>query len=79
MADEETSKLHKDRNKILMQHAEQSFTEALDEINVKAADREYPSWGMPSFRYGFSHAIQRGLSDWLRLLRQVTSGVSATA
>ena len=33
MADEETSKLHKDRNKILMQHAEQSFTEALDEIN----------------------------------------------
>ena len=34
MADEETSKLHKDRNKILMQHAEQSFTEALDEINA---------------------------------------------
>ena len=34
MADEETSKLHKDRNKILMQHAEQSFAEALDEINA---------------------------------------------
>ena len=34
MADEETSKLHKDRNKILMQHAEQSFKEALDEINA---------------------------------------------
>ena len=34
MADEETSKLHKDRNKILMQYAEQSFTEALDEINA---------------------------------------------
>ena len=34
MADEETSKLHKDRNKILMQHAEQSFTDALDEINA---------------------------------------------
>ena len=34
MANEETSKLHKDRNKILMQHAEQSFTEALDEINA---------------------------------------------
>ena len=34
MADEETSKLHKDRNKILMQHAEQSFTEALNEINA---------------------------------------------
>ena len=34
MAEEETPKLHKDRNKILMQHAEQSFTEALDEINA---------------------------------------------
>tara|TARA_B000000441_G_scaffold82776_1_gene56449 strand:+ start:43 stop:513 length:471 start_codon:yes stop_codon:yes gene_type:complete len=34
MADEETSKLHKDRNKILMQYAEQSFTDALDEINA---------------------------------------------
>ena len=34
MAEEETSKLHKDRNKILMKHAEQSFTEALDEINA---------------------------------------------
>ena len=34
MADEETSKLHKDRNKILMQYAEQSFAEALDEINA---------------------------------------------
>ena len=34
MADEETSKLHKDRNKILMQHAEQSFSDALDEINA---------------------------------------------
>ena len=34
MAEEETSKLHKDRNKILIQHAEQSFAEALDEINA---------------------------------------------
>ena len=34
MAEEETSKLHKDRNKILMQYAEQSFSEALDEINT---------------------------------------------
>ena len=34
MAEEETSKLHKDRNKILMQHAEQSFSVALDEINA---------------------------------------------
>ena len=34
MADDETSKLHKDRNKILMQYAEQSFTDALDEINA---------------------------------------------
>lgn len=33
MADEETSKLHKDRNKILMQYAEQSFSGALEEIN----------------------------------------------
>ena len=34
MADEETSKLHKDRNKILVQYAEQSFSDALDEINA---------------------------------------------
>ena len=34
MADDETYKLHKDRNKRLRQHAEQSFTEALDEINA---------------------------------------------
>ena len=34
MAEEETSKLHKDRNKILMQYAEQSFADALDEINA---------------------------------------------
>ena len=34
MAEEETSKLHKDRNKILIQHAEQSFSDALDEINA---------------------------------------------
>ncbi len=34
MAEEETSKLHKDRNKILMQYAEQSFSVALDEINA---------------------------------------------
>ena len=34
MAEQETSKLHKDRNKILMQYAEQSFSEALDEINT---------------------------------------------
>ncbi len=33
MAEEETSKLHKDRNKILIQHAEQSFSDALDQIN----------------------------------------------
>ena len=33
MAQEETSKLHKDRNKILMKYAEQSFSDALDEIN----------------------------------------------
>ena len=33
MAEEETPKLHKDRNKILMQHAERSFSDALDEIN----------------------------------------------
>jgi len=40
MADDETSKLHKDRNKILMQHAEQSFTEALDEINASLASEK---------------------------------------
>ena len=34
MAEEETSKLHKDRNKILVQYAEQSFSDALDEINT---------------------------------------------
>ena len=34
MGEEETPKLHKDRNKILMQYAEQSFSEALDEINT---------------------------------------------
>ena len=34
MAEEETSKLHKDRNKILIKHAEQSFSDALDEINA---------------------------------------------
>ena len=34
MAEEETSKLHKDRNKILVQYAEQSFSDALDEINA---------------------------------------------
>ena len=33
MAQEETPKLHKDRNKILMKYAEQSFSDALDEIN----------------------------------------------
>ena len=33
MGEEETPKLHKDRNKILMQYAEQSFSAALDEIN----------------------------------------------
>ena len=33
MAEEETSNLHKDRNKILVQYAEQSFSGALDEIN----------------------------------------------
>ena len=34
MGEEETPKLHKDRNKILMQYAEQSFSAALDEINA---------------------------------------------
>ena len=34
MGEEETPKLHKDRNKILMQYAEQSFSGALDEINA---------------------------------------------
>ena len=34
MAEEETSKLHKDRNKILVKYAEQSFSDALDEINA---------------------------------------------
>ena len=34
MAEEETSKLHRDRNKILVQYAEQSFSDALDEINA---------------------------------------------
>ena len=33
MAQEEPPKLHKDRNKILMKYAEQSFSDALDEIN----------------------------------------------
>ena len=34
MGEEETTELHKDRNKILMQYAEQSFSAALDEINA---------------------------------------------
>ena len=34
MGEEETPKLHKDRNKILVQYAEQSFSGALDEINA---------------------------------------------
>ena len=34
MVEEDTSKLHKDRNKILMQYADQSFSSALDEINA---------------------------------------------
>ena len=34
MGEEETPELHKDRNKILMQYAEQSFSGALDEINA---------------------------------------------
>ena len=34
MGEEETPELHKDRNKILMQYAEQSFSAALDEINA---------------------------------------------
>ena len=33
MGEDETPELHKDRNKILMQYAEQSFSAALDEIN----------------------------------------------
>ena len=37
MAEEETSKLHKDRNKILVQYAEQSFSDELDEINASLA------------------------------------------
>ena len=34
MAEQETPNLHKDRNKILMQYAESSFSDALDEINA---------------------------------------------
>ena len=34
MAEEETPKLHKDRNKTLSQYADQSFSDALDEINA---------------------------------------------
>ena len=34
MGEEDTSKLHKDRNKILVQYADQSFSSALDEINA---------------------------------------------
>ena len=34
MGEEETPTLHKDRNKILMQYAEQSFSGALEEINA---------------------------------------------
>ena len=34
MVEEDTPKLHKDRNKILMQYADQSFSSALDEINA---------------------------------------------
>jgi|TARA_B100001063_G_scaffold221829_1_gene227814 hypothetical protein len=34
MGEEDTPKLHKDRNKILMQYADQSFSSALDEINA---------------------------------------------
>jgi len=34
MVEEDTPKLHKDRNKILMQYADQSFSSALGEINA---------------------------------------------
>ena len=34
MGEEDTPKLHKDRNKILMEYADQSFSSALDEINA---------------------------------------------
>ena len=34
MVEEDTPKLHKDRNKILMQYADQPFSSALDEINA---------------------------------------------
>ena len=34
MVEEDTPKLHKDRNKILMEYADQSFSSALDEINA---------------------------------------------
>ena len=40
MAEEETSKLHKDRNKILVKYAEQSFSDALDEINASLASEK---------------------------------------
>ena len=33
IGEEDTPKLHKDRNKILMEYADQSFSSALDEIN----------------------------------------------
>ena len=40
MAEQETPKLHKDRNKILAQYAEQSFSVALDEINASLKEEK---------------------------------------
>ena len=40
MVEEEKPKLHKDRNKILAQYAEQSFSVALDEINASLKEEK---------------------------------------
>ena len=47
MAEQETPKLHKDRNKILAQYAEQSFSVALDEINASLKEEK----NITDFRY----------------------------
>ena len=40
MTENETSNLHKDRNRILVQYAEHSFSAALDEINETLASEK---------------------------------------
>ena len=40
MTENETPKLHKDRNRILVQYAEHSFSAALDEINETLASEK---------------------------------------